>query len=475
VQYTHAASPVPPTGATGALPDVDLMFLVGKGAATHRVYMAGPAAGYSSTDLELVGELSGEHNIFTPPTLLVPDATPYRWRVDAVASDGAVTTGSEWTFTVKCADVGCASCGASPFVASCQSCDAELTLSGGRCAPAGGCLAGSWSLAATSSVYAKSGSGCDTSTWTCSYSGVSGSQTDTFAVESLAGNDYCDSNGLGKLWITQNGNTVQGLTCDNNAYSLVSSFECISCEVGYTLDSSEASGCAANPSRPRPPPSPPSPPPSSSPSPPPTGGASSSPSSSPPPSPSPNPPPPPPPVVLSMTASGSVSDYSDTTALAASIASLAGVDASLVTIEVTAGSVVITATIATPATTTATAVESSLTSALSTAAAASTALGITVEDVPTVVVAAPPSAPPSPVLPPPSPSPTLPPPGGPSGGKNTTAPYVLIGAIAGGVVVLAAIAAAAFCMMKRPSSNIAPVATSSGEKTEVEAFKSVSD
>ena len=99
-----------------------------------------------------------------------------------------------------------------------------------------------------------------------------------------------------------------------------------------------------------------------------------------------------------MTASGSVSDYSDTTALAASIASLAGVDASLVTIEVAGGSVVITATIATPATTTATAVESSLTSALSTAAAASTALGVTVEDVPTVVVAAPP---PPPVAPPP--------------------------------------------------------------------------
>ena len=66
----------------------------------------------------------------------------------------------------------------------------------------------------------------------------------------------------------------------------------------------------------------------------------------------PPPPPPPPPVVVSMTASGIVSDYSDSdkTALAASIALLAGVDASLVTIEVTGGSVVITATIATPAT-----------------------------------------------------------------------------------------------------------------------------
>ena len=507
-QYSHASSPVPPTGATGVLPDADLMFLVGKAAATHRVYMAGPGSGFS-TELELVGELSGENNVFTPPTLLTPDATPYRWRVDAVTSDGTVTTGSEWNFTVACADVGCSSCGASPFVASCQTCDGSLTLSGGRCAPAGGCLAGSWSLTATSSVYASGASGCDTSTWTCSYSGVSGSYTDTFLVESRTDSN-CANNGFGKLWITQNGNTLQGLSCDNNAFSLVSTFVCTSCEVGYTLDTSEPSGCAANPSWPRPPPSPPSPPPSPTPhspplppspplssaSPPPAGASSSpspptttittsplpsppstsSPSPPPPPppspSPSPNPPPPPPPVVLSMTASGSVSDYSDTTALAASIASLAGVDASLVTIEVTAGSVVITATIATPATTTAAAVESSLTAALSTADAASTALGITVEDVPAVTIAAPPSAPPSPpspALPPPSPSPALPPPAGPSGGGGGLSIYVLIGAIAGGVVVLVAAAAAAFCMMKRPSSNVAPATTSS---TEVVPFKS---
>ena len=103
-----------------------------------------------------------------------------------------------------------------------------------------------------------------------------------------------------------------------------------------------------------------------------------------------------------MTASGSPSDYSDTTALASSIADIAGVDASLVTITVTAGSVVITATIATPPSTTATAVESSLASTLGTAAAASSALGISVEGIPSVaVLGAPPSAP----SPSPAPSP----------------------------------------------------------------------
>jgi hypothetical protein len=168
----------------------------------------------------------------------------------------------------------------------------------------------------------------------------------------------------------------------------------------------------------------------------------------------PPPPPPPPPVVVSMTASGSVSDYSDSdkTALAASIALLAGVDASLVTIEVTGGSVVITATIATPATTTATDVESSLTSALSTAAAASTALGITVEDVPTVLVAAPPSAPP---LPPPSPSPTLPPPSSPSSSSSSSDLGIIIGAAVGGVVVLALVGVVVM-IMKKKVKNVTP-------------------
>ena len=53
--------------------------------------------------------------------------------------------------------------------------------------------------------------------------------------------------------------------------------------------------------------------------------------------------------MLTLTASGDVSDYSDTSSLQQGIATAAGVDASLVTISVTAASVIITATIAVPA------------------------------------------------------------------------------------------------------------------------------
>ena len=142
---------------------------------------------------------------------------------------------------------------------------------------------------------------------------------------------------------------------------------------------------------------------------------------------SPMPPPSPPPpspspslegtVVLTLTASGSVNDFSDNDKLSLQqwVADAAGVDKSLVTINVTAASVRITATIAVPASMSADEVQTSLASTLGTAAAASAALGLTIEEVPTIVVLAelpppspslPPSpSPPSPSPPPPSPSP----------------------------------------------------------------------
>ena len=58
-------------------------------------------------------------------------------------------------------------------------------------------------------------------------------------------------------------------------------------------------------------------------------------------------------VVLTLTASGDVSDYSDTSSLQQGIATAAGVQASLVTISVAAASVIITAAIAVPAATSA--------------------------------------------------------------------------------------------------------------------------
>ena len=92
--------------------------------------------------------------------------------------------------------------------------------------------------------------------------------------------------------------------------------------------------------------------------------------------------------MLTLTASGSVSDYSDTdiSSLQQRVANAAGVDKSLVTISVAAASVLITATIAMPASMTADDMQTSLSSSLGTAGAASAVLGVTVEEVPTITV-----------------------------------------------------------------------------------------
>ena len=90
--------------------------------------------------------------------------------------------------------------------------------------------------------------------------------------------------------------------------------------------------------------------------------------------------------MITLTASGSVVDYSDNdkSSLQQKIAAAAGVDKPLVTIRVAAGSVIITARIAVLAATPATAVQTLLLSTLDTADKASKALGITVEGVPTI-------------------------------------------------------------------------------------------
>jgi hypothetical protein len=91
-------------------------------------------------------------------------------------------------------------------------------------------------------------------------------------------------------------------------------------------------------------------------------------------------------VTLALQASGSVADYSDTSDLKAKVASAAGVGASDVEITVSAASVLITAVIDVPSSTTAAAVSVLLSTKLNSVDAASTALGITVEAVPTVVI-----------------------------------------------------------------------------------------
>ena len=156
--------------------------------------------------------------------------------------------------------------------------------------------------------------------------------------------------------------------------------------------------------------------------------------------------------MLTIMASGYVSDYADTSSLRQTIATAAGVDdASLVTISVAAGSVIIIATIAVPASTTPAAVQTSLASTLATAAAASTALGITVEAVPTITVAFQQSPPP----------PTSPPPpdaggcdGGScnDGGDGGGGGGAIIGGAAGGGGVLLLVVVGIYCMKTRGKS-----------------------
>ena len=87
-------------------------------------------------------ELAGDDNILTPAALFVPGAA-YHWRVDAVAADGAVVVGDEWTFTAGCEDVDCADCGTSSESGSCLACSyGELLY--GRCVLYGGCVDGWW-------------------------------------------------------------------------------------------------------------------------------------------------------------------------------------------------------------------------------------------------------------------------------------------------------------------------------------------
>ena len=93
-------------------------------------------------------------------------------------------------------------------------------------------------------------------------------------------------------------------------------------------------------------------------------------------------------VVLTLTASGSVDDYPDDvkSSLQQNVSNAAGVSKSFVAIAVAAASVRITATITVPASTSADAVRASLASTFGTAAAASAALGITIEEEPTLTI-----------------------------------------------------------------------------------------
>ena len=95
-------------------------------------------------------------------------------------------------------------------------------------------------------------------------------------------------------------------------------------------------------------------------------------------------------VVVTVTASGSVGDYADTTNIKLKLAAVAGIDASLIDITVAAASAFVTATVAVPSSTTAQALAGVLSAALSTAAAAYSGMGLEAETVPTVEIVMPP-------------------------------------------------------------------------------------
>ena len=141
-------------------------------------------------------------------------------------------------------------------------------------------------------------------------------------------------------------------------------------------------------------------------------------------------------VSVQVTAAGSVSDCDATkkAAVECAMATIAGVECNAVTVTVTSGSVILDFVIIT---TDSAAVKATVATALATTADASTALGVTVESVPTVTTAPPsPSPPPpSPSPPPPSPSPPPPPRSPPPKVKENSFPIAAVAAACGGAAL----------------------------------------
>ena len=120
-------------------------------------------------------------------------------------------------------------------------------------------------------------------------------------------------------------------------------------------------------------------------------------------------------LTLTLDVAGVITDFDQSKIddLRRRVANAAGVNINLVTVVVTGGSVKVTAYITVPVHTPSDTVQEALKSTVGTQAAASTVLGVTVEEPPVVVSNEPPRAPPSPPSPPmqpPSPPPSPPPP-----------------------------------------------------------------
>ena len=133
-QEWTASFPVPPHGSTTVPADADLMFLQALHADGHHVY-----AGSSAENLVLLGSLSGNANVFTPPAALLVPGGAVVWRVDAYDAAG-VRGGQVWNFTVATVDAGAA---ASPLCHTYSSTDTPVAFQG---VPGGGTTNGGFDV-----------------------------------------------------------------------------------------------------------------------------------------------------------------------------------------------------------------------------------------------------------------------------------------------------------------------------------------
>ena len=96
-----------PSPANGSTPDLDnavpLNFSPGDGASSHEVYFAIDADAVASANTsDTSGVYRGQQNgtTFSPAEGVEWGGGPYYWRIDENNSDGSVTTGRLWSFTV---------------------------------------------------------------------------------------------------------------------------------------------------------------------------------------------------------------------------------------------------------------------------------------------------------------------------------------------------------------------------------------
>lgn len=150
--------------------------------------------------------------------------------------------------------------------------------------------------------------------------------------------------------------------------------------------------------------------------------------------------------VVSFTSPGTVETF-DTATVRASMAAVAGVNESAVSVTVKAGSVLVTVTIAAKDAGANSLIESKVNKAMATPQAASSALGVAVWTTPTVAklattVVLPAPSPPQPNSPPQPTSPQ------PKKDDNITL-YIIIGCVGFGVVLLIVIAAIVLCVCRK--------------------------